>query len=547
MSEFRTFKYKLSDITSLEDKSLEKIESFYDFYSEKFNVLKESCNVEDFLEWEEISSRGKFRNRFIEEYGKPYLKWDIPGNKAKYYRMMIGSYQHYILSLQEKIKISKICESHNYDISNMSNIRNELTDNNLYPTNSLIRNICRCRRIPEIERRIEPIIDFTYEDNQVSRVENLGSRVKYSLKIYDEWITFFIDIPVSNMRDFTGKFSRAIIQKDKSTNELYLRVSYEAVVHSHSFNKDLSLGIDQGKIKPIAGAITSKDGSYSTELTYSKEVEKVAEKHQVLQNEKEALYVKRSRIEALLTGLDAKSGDFFDLSISLCGVQEQIDFLRSKQSRQKEHLAWIVARDIVNHALHYNVSVIKMENLSVFQNTGKWNHSMILNQTMKVASLYNINVLVVNAKNSSHTDPFTDSHINPNNKRMMSVSIGKRDRDYIAALEISRRTGKMANKKKRRRKIKGETKTTIIAGKSRDKHAPTPKRPKQKTRKGLWKDLVKKNDNSKESNNPNDNRSGHIIAVCDLDVDSLVTQDTTASLDRGSKENCHILNNQSLL
>lgn len=105
----------------------------------------------------------------------------------------------------------------------------------------------------------------------------------------------------------------------------------------------------------------------------------------------------------------------------------------------------------------------------------------------------------------------------------------------------------MANKKKRRRKTKGENKTTIIAGKSRDKHVPTPKRPKQKTRKGLWKDLVKKKGNSKESNNPNDNRSWHIIAVCDLDVDSLATQDTTASLDRGSKENYHILNNQSLL
>lgn len=74
MSEFRTFKYKLSDIASLGDKSLEKIESFYDFYSEKFNILKGSCNIEDFLEWEEISSRGKFRNRFIKEYGKPYLK-----------------------------------------------------------------------------------------------------------------------------------------------------------------------------------------------------------------------------------------------------------------------------------------------------------------------------------------------------------------------------------------------------------------------------------------------------------------------------------------
>lgn len=304
MISHRTIKYNLKDIPTLDSEDLVKIESFYKSYSIVFSQIKNTVDIEDFLDWDEISSKGNFRNRFIKEYGKPYLEWDIPGNKAKYYRMMIGHCRQYVRSLQDKIKVSRICAFYDYDISQLSSIRGNLAADGLYPTNSLIRNICRCKKLPDKEKDIHPVIDFTHEDNQVSKVEYSGKQVKYSLRIYNEWISFTIDIPRSNIRDFTGVFSRAIIQKDKKTNDLYLRMTYEPIAHKHSFNDDLSLGIDQGKIKPITGAITSKDGSYSTELTYTKEVGKVAEKHQVLQREKDFLYKKRSQLEALLAGLD---------------------------------------------------------------------------------------------------------------------------------------------------------------------------------------------------------------------------------------------------
>lgn len=141
----------------------------------------------------------------------------------------------------------------------------------------------------------------------------------------------------------------------------------------------------------------------------------------------------------------------------------------------------------------------------------------------------------------TQTDPFTDENVNPNSKRMMNVAIGKRDRDYVASLELSRRLGKNADKKKRRKKIKNETKTTLVAGKSRDKHNPTPKRPKQKKRKSLWKEFIKGENESEEVACSNDNRSGRTIAVCDLGVDSLNIRDTTASSDRGFNEKNHIL------
>lgn len=54
------------------------------------NYVKKSI-LKRIIEWEEISSKGKFRDRFIKEYGKIQSSWNIQGNKAKYYRMMIGT------------------------------------------------------------------------------------------------------------------------------------------------------------------------------------------------------------------------------------------------------------------------------------------------------------------------------------------------------------------------------------------------------------------------------------------------------------------------
>lgn len=541
MVNYRTIKYYLTDITSLNKEDHSKIISFYDSYTLLFKQLCEKINIEDIIEWEEISSKGKFRDRFIKEYGKIQSSWNIQGNKAKYYRMMIGTLRQYALSLTEKNKISQICESYNYDISQLSDIRKTLINNNLYPTNSLIRNICRSKKLPNKEKEITPIIDFTHEDNQVSKIEYSGTIITYSLKIYNEWVSFTINIPLSNIRDFTGVFSRAIIQKENNTGKLYLRMTYEPAVQDHVINTDLSLGVDQGKIKPVSCAITSRDGSYSTELVYTKEVNNIAHKHDILQSEKELLYGKRSGIEALMTGLDTDSVDYFDLLLSLGGVQEQIDFLRAKQSRLKNHMGWVISRDVVNHALHFNVGVIKLENLSVFENTGKWNHRIILQRIREVAELHNIKVEIVNSKNSSHVDPFTNNMVSPDNKRMMRTAIGLRDRDYVAALEISRRPGKSVNKKKRRKKSKTVGKTSLVVGRSRDKHAPTPKRPKQKSRKKKWKEFVKGMNDLKEVKSFSDNsRSGHSIAVSVLGVDSYSDCNTTVSLDRDFNGNNHM-------
>lgn len=522
MNTHRTIHYVLSDIPTLSQDDLVCINNFFTIYENLFQEIIPNINIREIIEWKEIESKGNFRDRFIKEYGKLYLKWNIEGDKAKYYRIIIAQIRQQALSIKEKFLISEICEKYNYDLTKLKSIRNDLTLQGLYPTNSLVKNICRSRKVPDNQVKLTPILDFTAEDNQISRVlhDDTDNIVYFKVKIEKEWINFQIELPVHSMREYSGRFARPIIQRNKKTQELYLRFTYEPIIHKHEFDPDLIMGCDQGKLKPITSAIISKDGSYSTELTYSKELVNISHKLDVLDKEKDFLYAKRSRIEALLTNLEEDSLDYFDCLYSLGGIQEQIDFIRNKQSRIRENVAWIVARDVINHALHYNVGRINLENLSVFDNTGKWNHALVREKICELAELHGIDVMLVDAKNTSHNDPFTDNHVNPKNTRMMRVAIGERDRDYIASLEIARRDGKNVVKKKRKKKVK-HAKVRLVPGKSRDKHAPTPKRPKQQSRKGAWKSIVKPARLlNKQGGVVNNTDSGYEIAVHNLVIDS---------------------------
>ena len=521
MNAYRTINYVLSDISSLSQDDLMCINEFFTIYETLFQEVIPNINIREIIEWEEMESKGNFRDRFIKDYGKPYLKWNIEGDRAKYYRIIIAQIRQQTLSIKEKFLISEICEKYDYDIAKLKGIRDDLTLQGLYPTNSLVKNICRSRKVPDNQMNLTPILDFTAEDNQISSVsyDDADQIVYFKMKIEKEWIDFQVELPISNMRDYSAKFARPIIQRNKKTQELYLRFTYEPVIHNHEFDPDLIMGCDQGKLKPITSTIISKDGSYSTELTYSKELVNISHKLDVLDKEKTFLYAKRSRIEALLTNLDEDSLDYFDCLYSLGGLQEQIDFIRNKQSRIRENVAWIVARDVINHALHYNVGRINLENLSVFENTGKWNHALVREKICELAELHGIEVMLVDAKNTSHTDPFTDAHVNPKSTRMMRVAIGERDRDYVASLEIARRDGKNVVKKKRKKKAK-QPKVRLTPGKSRDKHAPTPKRPKQRSRKGEWKSIVKPARLSNRGGVVNNTDSGYDIAVHNLVIDS---------------------------
>lgn len=144
---------------------------------------------------------------------------------------------------------------------------------------------------------------------------------------------------------------------------------------------------------------------------------------------------------------------------------------------------------------------------------GKWSFSDVLSKIVEVAQLYGITVLLVNAKNTSHTDPFTKERINPNSQRKVRTQAGVLDRDNCAALEIGTRRGRGIRKSKISDKRK-KNERTIVPGKTRDKHHSTPKRPKLTRRKTAYKLMKKKNLSSSDFTYD----SGVSIAVASSDA-----------------------------
>ena len=184
----RTINYVLSDIPTLSQNNLVCVNEFFTIYETLFQEVVPNINIREIIEWEEIASKGDFRNRFIKEYDKPYLDWNIEGNKAKYYRIIIAQVRQQALSIKDKFLISEICAKYDYDLTKLKSIRNDLTSQELYPTNSLVKNICRSRKVPDNQVKLTPILDFTAEDNQVSRVscDDTDQIVYFRVKIEKE-------------------------------------------------------------------------------------------------------------------------------------------------------------------------------------------------------------------------------------------------------------------------------------------------------------------------------------------------------------------------
>lgn len=148
----------------------------------------------------------------------------------------------------------------------------------------------------------------------------------------------------------------------------------------------------------------------------------------------------------------------------------------------------MVARDIAYHCQVNGVDTVKLENLSWLEaRGGKWNFSDIQDTIHQVLSALGIAVYKVNPQNSSQVDPFTDKRIT-HSGRNAHVSVGVRDRDYLASLELTKRPGKKYRKKD---KCAKSVKAIKLPVRCRDKHAPTPKRAKPVRKKTVHKLIVK--------------------------------------------------------
>lgn len=496
---FRSLNYALDP----NSENYAKLQFLYEFLESEFHaVIQELRNSGIVYDKVLLRNKGKFRDQFLSDFGLRHKNhtWDtIKGCKAKYYRIIIDNVRLLLLSEVERLNIINICEKYDYSLNNIQGIRSELTADNLYPTTGYLRNILRSRG--NVNHKTNPrfMLNFTVEDNKTSKVNISPDRVVYMVNVNGEWLDFVIDRPVY-VPQFVGKVARPIIQRN-AKGELYIRVSYEVKTQDYSDTSSTIMGVDLGKVKPFSAAISTQD-FYTTELAPTKETDIVAHKIFVLENERNKLNRKINNCSTVWDG----SNNYLAHKIERLYCEKR--HVVNKLSRLRKSLAWLIARDIAYHCQVNGVDTVKLENLSWLEaRGGKWNFSDIQDTIHQVLSAYGIAVYKVNPKDSSQVDPFTDKRIT-HSGRNAHVSVGVRDRDYLASLELTKRPGKKYRKKD---KCAKSVKATTLPVRCRDKHAPTPRRAKPVRKKTLHKLIVK------------NIFSEHHIAVGALGRDSITT------------------------
>lgn len=476
---FRALNYSLD----LNSENYCKLQFLYEFLESEFHIVVQELRSSGIVyDKALLRNKSEFRNQFLADFGLRHKNhtWDtIKGCKAKYYRIIIDNVRLLLLSEVERLSIMSICEKYDYSLNSIAHIRDELTAHNLYPTTGYLRNLLRSQGTINHKTRPQFMLNFTVEDSLASKVITTPDQVVYTVNVNGEWLDFVVARPVY-VPEFTGKVARPVFQRN-TKGELYVRVSYEVETQDYATTSSTIMGVDLGKVKPFSAAINDGD-FYTTELAPTKETDIVAHKIFVLENERNKLYAK---INNCVEVWDGKNNY---LANKIERLYSEKRYVVNKLSKLRQSLAWLIARDIAYHCQANGVDTVKLENLSWLEaKGGKWNFSDIQDTMHQVLSAYGIAVYKVNSHNSSQVDPFTDERIT-HIGRNATTSVGVRDRDYLASLELTKRPGKKYCKKD---KCVKSVKATALPVRCRDKHAPTPRRAKPVRKKTVYKLTVK--------------------------------------------------------
>lgn len=449
-----------------------------DNLEEEQNKLMSEVDVEKLINDKRLFSKGKFRNYMLEKYGKPYKSWvNIEGEKAKYYRIILGNVRHLSLSMRKQIIVATTCKKYNYDMNNLKKIKKDLRERKVSASNNYIRRVCYTHEKPSLPDTTEFILDATTEDKQISQVIYDDGVVEYALRINQDWMHFNVLVP-HHIGMKAIKFSRPIIQRD-ITGQLILRASCEVQAEPQKPYNGLALGIDLSYPGPFVAAVTDINGGYSTELGPSQELEGVYNKYIKLLNIKGTLAGKNRAHKNLLRKMQDVSTGYNELKRKHDNVLHELRMVEEKIENMETHVSHLIARDIIDHALHHDVSMIKVQQLTWLEKYGiPVNYELIQRKIEQAAEFYGLSMLSVHPKMFFNLNPFTMEEIVDDDETQGM------DSHYLMALNVSNNSGRayasfMERREppKREKGLKDKERGTLQSGWHRDHHYEIMKRP----------------------------------------------------------------------
>lgn len=381
--------------------------------------------------------------REIHEIIGDSLKGKVPD--AWYIRILYHNIISLLKSRQEQIKIYEILKANQYKID--STLRNKLTEEKLYPTNSYLESLANAKDMPVLPKRKTFILDFSVSDKQMFRVGKNSNA--YEIKIYSRkevkdynletgWISFEMYLPTYIRESFTGKTAKPQFYWNGNKEEFVCAIPCEIKKIPNEYEN--VMGVDLGKIKVYSATVVRKDGSISNEYVPTEELQNLVDKLKRINQHIKSVYEKKKR--------SYKYGNFTNRQ-----ARRKLDYKRSRNKRTKLQfaIARLVAVEVINIAIKEQCKEIHLENLSWVKSLGgKWNFSQVQSCIEEVAELFSIKVVKVSAKNSSKTNPVTLEVGKISNRDVTFKDGQKINRDQLAGLNLALREPK----KQKQRKIK---------------------------------------------------------------------------------------------
>lgn len=379
--------------------------------------------------------------REIHEIIGDSLKGKVPD--AWYLRILYHNIINLLKSRQEQIKIYEILKSNQYKID--STLRNKLTEEKLYPTNSYLETLANAKDVPVLPKRKTFILDFSVSDRQMFRVGK-NSNV-YEVKIYSRkevkaynletgWLSFEMYLPTYIRESFTGKTAKPQFYWDYNKDEFVCAIPCEIKKLPHEYEN--IMGVDLGKIKVYSATVVRKDSSISDEYVPTEELQNLVDKLKRINRHIKSVYEKKER--------SYKYGNTTNRQ-----RRREQDYKNSRKKRTKLQfaIARLVAVEVVNIAIKEQCKEIHLENLSWVKNSvGKWNFSQVQACIEEVAELFSIKVVKVSAYNSSRTNPITLEVGKTSNRDIIFRNGQKIDRDQLAGLNLALREPKKVKQRK---------------------------------------------------------------------------------------------------
>ena len=375
--------------------------------------------------------------------------WGL-GENAIYFRGLMECMRQVMVSCEERRDVLPYAEQYDWDESKLNEINQAISEAGLkMQKHNVLRGICRSHgdvypsETPALRLDLSVFHDQAcYRDEESLKNDR---ELIYRLRVSKtNWVTLCVKIPMyCQPTSWTDPkvYSKPLI-RETAGGGLVVQVGYETPsgkAEDYGLDSKRVFAIDLGQVRAFAGSwYDSRTGEWETGFNAHAETDRVNHELAARCRDVGRLIDKNNRLGLIIKGQVSPDPVDVDAYERRAG---EIGFLREKITRQKGKVAWLIARDVVDHAVRHHCGVIKMEDLGFVQEAygSKWAHGLVRQRLEERARAFGITVEVVPAKDSSRLDPFTLESVTPRSDRSVVTSGGVMDRDDVASLNLASR------------------------------------------------------------------------------------------------------------